>query len=157
MDVSDVFVELGWWVGDGDERHHDEIWIDFGLVWRCVSHDSVEVVVASFEYTFDSISCPSWCRFVWSEAPLFFLVWFLLKLTWLVSGIVVVMTIPLSQIRGLTYWESNPMSKIQWERWACGNSVWYWFIYSQTKHFIRFTTLHTNVKWHTNQWTQVTI
>ena len=42
-----IFVELGWWVGDGAERYHDEIRIGFGLVWECVSHDSVDFTVAS--------------------------------------------------------------------------------------------------------------
>ena len=74
----------------------------------------------------------------------------LIGLTWLIFGIVTIVTNPLIWIKDLTYWESNPMSKIQEEKWAGGNSVWYWFIYSQTMHFIRFTTLHTNVKWHTN-------
>ena len=40
------FVELGWWVGDGDERYHDEIWIGFGLVWERFLHDSVDFATA---------------------------------------------------------------------------------------------------------------
>ena len=43
------------------------------------------------------------------------------------------------------------MKGVQEEKWAGGYSVWYWFIYSQTMHLIRFTILHTNVKWHTNK------
>ena len=148
-----IFVELGWQVSDGDEWHHDEIWIDFGLVWR-------------FVLTSSSFHCWLCCQ----QYLLSFLIlglfdvalidrrlhdssWpdLLMGLTWLVFRIVAIVTTPLSQIRDLTYWESNPVSKIQEEKWAHINSVWYWFIYSQTMHFVRFTTLHTNVKWHTNK------
>ena len=149
LHYSKNFVELGWWVGDGDEWHHDEIRIDFGLVWSCFAWLCWCHCRFIVDYTVDSISCPSW--YLTCLVSFRFLVWLLLGLTWLVSGIVVVMMIPLSQIRGLTYWESNPMSKIQEVKWAGGNSGWYCLFISQTMHFLRFATLHTNVKWQTDK------
>ena len=51
----------------------------------------------------------------------------------------------------LKYWLTDPMSNIrrviQREEWSTRWLIWYWFIYSQTMHFIRWTMLHTNVNW----------
>ena len=37
-------MELGWRVGDGGDWHHDQIWVDAGLVPRGLLHDSAGVV-----------------------------------------------------------------------------------------------------------------
>ena len=66
----------------GNEWHHDEIWIDCGLVWRCVSHDSADFVIVSLMIMLLTISIvlfDPWfvgCRFVRPEAPQFFFAWF---------------------------------------------------------------------------------
>ena len=60
LHYSKNFVELGWWVGDGDEWHHDEIRIDFGLVWSCFAWLCWCHCRFIVDYTVDSISCPSW-------------------------------------------------------------------------------------------------
>ena len=72
------FVELGWSIGDGDERYHDEIGVGFGLTWEWVSHDSLDFVD---DCTANSISCPSFdlCCFVRREAPLFSMAWLRLR------------------------------------------------------------------------------
>ena len=46
------FVELGCGVGDGDERHHDGVWIDFALRCRWEMHDGDNVLV---DCTADSV------------------------------------------------------------------------------------------------------
>ena len=71
-----IFLELGWWVSDGDERHHDEIRIGFGLVWRCVLDDSADVVAVSLLIILSTIYLVLldpwfvWCCFVQPEVPL---------------------------------------------------------------------------------------
>ena len=40
-----TFVELGCGVGDGDERHHDEVLIGFALCCRWAMHDVVDLLV----------------------------------------------------------------------------------------------------------------
>ena len=45
-------MELGCAVGDGDERHHDEVWIDSVLHCRWAMHDVVDLLV---DYTADSM------------------------------------------------------------------------------------------------------
>ena len=46
------FVQLGGSVGDGDERHHDEVWIGFALRCRCAMHNGDNVLV---DCTADSV------------------------------------------------------------------------------------------------------
>ena len=72
-------VELGCGVGDGDERHHDEVWIGFALRCRWTIHDDVDLLVdfnadrvSHSSRRFDLLHSVSFC-FVWLEAPLFFL------------------------------------------------------------------------------------
>ena len=128
------FVELGWWVGDGSERYHDEMGIGFDLVWGWVSHDSADFIVA-VDYTADSISYPSW------------------RLTCFVSlrsngGSTIPLGLTSADLVGLrnchTCDNSNKSDKrfdllkiqsnvqdpmlikeVQEEKWASGNSVWY--------------------------------
>ena len=38
-------MELGGGVGDGDERHHDEVWIGFALRCRWAMHADVDLLV----------------------------------------------------------------------------------------------------------------
>ena len=157
-------MELGWRVVDGDKRYHDEIRIWFGLVWERVWHDSVDFAAASWLTVLPTVYLvllDVWlasCRFVWQEAPLFFLAWLLLRLTWLVfrnrhnsdnsnkSDKKFDLLLIQSNVQ-----DPMLMKGVQEEKWAGGNLVWYLFIYSKTIHFIRFTILHTNVKWHRNQ------
>ena len=67
VDVT-TFVELSWRVGDGVDRHHDQIWIDVGLVLKEVLPDSAGVVVVLFDHRSVGRS-----GFVWLEAPLILL------------------------------------------------------------------------------------
>ena len=91
-----------------NKRHYDEIWIGFGLVWRCASNDSADVVVISLLIMLSTIYLVLldpwlvWYSFVRPEAPLFFLVWSAAKTDLVVFGIVTIVTIPLIQIRDLT-------------------------------------------------------
>ena len=39
IDFIHFFVELGWNVGDRDERYHDKIGVSFGPTGKCMSHD----------------------------------------------------------------------------------------------------------------------
>ena len=48
------FVELGWRVGDGGERQHDEVWIGFDPSRRWMMHD---VLVPMGDCTADSLFC----------------------------------------------------------------------------------------------------
>ena len=45
-------MESGGGVGDGDDRHHDEVWIGFALRCRWVMHDGDDVLV---DCTADSV------------------------------------------------------------------------------------------------------
>ena len=76
-------------------------------------------------------------------------------LNWLIFGMVGVVMIPVSRIGDLIYAENNPMSKIQEEKWADGNSVWYCLFISQTMNFIWFIISHKNVKWHIRHYSKV--
>ena len=46
-------MELSGGVGDGDERHHDEVWIGFALRCLWAMHDDVDLLV---DCTADSVS-----------------------------------------------------------------------------------------------------
>ena len=85
-------MEFGCGVGDGDERHHDEVWIGFALRCRWGMHEVVDLLV---DCTVDSVHHSSLgfdllrsvsFGFVWLESPLFFLAWLLQRLSCLVGN-----------------------------------------------------------------------
>ena len=146
-----LFVELGWLVGDGGDWHHDQIQVDAGLVPRNVSHGSAGVVELCVDVPLARSGFAWYMRCLMSLCSIggsTILLGLIHCRFVLVFGIVIVVTIPLSRIGYLTYAENNPMSKIQKEKWADGNSVWYCLFTSQTMHFMWFIILHTNIKRH---------
>ena len=56
---DNIFVGLGWPVGDGGERHHDEVWIGFGPSCRWMKHD---IVVSVCDCTADNLLCFLLCH-----------------------------------------------------------------------------------------------
>ena len=48
-------MELGWRVGDGGDWHHDQIWVDAGLVSKGILHGSAGVKVSDMNTLVDSL------------------------------------------------------------------------------------------------------
>ena len=152
-------MELAWWVGDGDEWHHDQIQVDVCLIPTGVPHDSADAADLFVWCSVDQILFGlilDLCAVVsFSRRPTIRLGLIQCWLNWLIFGMVGVVMIPVSRIGDLIYAENNPMSKIQEEKWADGNSVWYCLFISQTMNFIWFIISHKNVKWHIRHYSKV--
>ena len=149
-----------WW-GGWEVPRWDLDWLWSGceicFAWLCCCCCFV------VDYTADSISCPSWRLTCFVSLRSIEGSTILLGLTPADTDLVIFRNCHTGgnsnksdQRFDLLIIQSNVqdsmlIKEVQEEKWAYGNSVWYWFIYSQKMHLIRFTTLHTNVKWHTNK------
>ena len=137
-------MELGWGVGDGCERYHDEVGVDFDLVFLheagclCVTVlPRVYFVALGMQVCF-YLGSFGW-RLHYSPWPDFFCCW----LSWF-ENYHICHTCDNSskseEIFDLRIIQSSVQvrEKSRKRIWAKGDSVWYCLFISQTMHFIRF-------------------